>query len=89
MTAENLLADFYYRGIKLELSDGNLRYRAPRGALAPELREAIKTHKDELIALLTPDETLPDVIVIPASLPNDEESISACINAQRVGRAAA
>lgn len=89
MMAADLFADLSRRGVVLELSAGRLRYRAPQGALTTELREAMKAHKDALLSLLTPDETLPDEIYIPASIPNDLESIATRIDLQRHDRRAA
>ncbi len=39
-------------GISLWVQDGQLRFRAPKGALTPELREALRTQQNELVALL-------------------------------------
>ena len=54
MDARSILGECDRRGVALyigEASDG-LAYDAPAGALAPELREALREHKAELIALL-------------------------------------
>jgi hypothetical protein len=42
--------------------DGDrLRYRAPRGVVTPELRERLRTHRDELRELLSRDQE-PDLV---------------------------
>ena len=52
MSPETLLEALQARGVELEAVDGNLRYRAPRGALCPELRSELTTHKATLLGLL-------------------------------------
>src|SRR5438552_5093934 len=52
MTANFLLADLRRRGVRLEPDRGGLRYRAPRGILTDADREALRQHRDELLALL-------------------------------------
>jgi hypothetical protein len=89
MTAELLFVQLQQHGIRLEISGGDLRYRAPRDGMALEMLKAIKEHKEGLISLLKSDRTLPSEIIIPANLANNDESIRACIDAQRVGRAVA
>lgn len=89
MTGEELFVGLYGRGVRLDLTPAGLRYRAPKGVLTSELRAALRDHKAGLVAFLTPDETLPDEIIIPASCPNDEEAIKACVDRQRKGRVAA
>ena len=50
---QELLSDLRAREIQL-LPDGDqLRCRAPRGALTPELRDQLQIHKTELLAFLT------------------------------------
>jgi TubC N-terminal docking domain len=86
MTAETLLIDLHQRGIRLILASDGLRCRAPRGVVTTELHDTIKAQKPALVALLTPDATLPDEILIPTTIPNNIVSISACIDAQRINR---
>jgi hypothetical protein len=52
MTAIEVLSSLEDRGVILGLNDGRLRIDAPRGALTPELRTALSSFKDELVALL-------------------------------------
>lgn len=52
MTAADLLIELKTRGVELRPEGDNLRYRAPSGALTPELRDAVKTRKAELLAAL-------------------------------------
>ena len=50
MTAPELLADLQRRGVEFEWVDGDLRCRAPSGALTAELRTAIHERKAEMAA---------------------------------------
>lgn len=45
--------------VRLRLEAGELRARAPKGALGPELVAAIATHRPSLLALLAPRATYP------------------------------
>ncbi len=50
--ARKLLAELQQRGIHLEAVGTTLRYRAPEGALTPDLRAELKAHKAEVLAVL-------------------------------------
>ena len=52
MTSSETLAELDRRGVVLEPNGDKLRYRAPQGALTPELREAITENKAEIISTL-------------------------------------
>ena len=52
MTAVAILEEAKQRGIVLEAQGEELRYRAPRGSLTPDLLEAMKEHKAELLQSL-------------------------------------
>ena len=52
MTALELLEDLKKRGVDLEPEGDSLRYRAPAGALTPSLRQALATHKVEVLSHL-------------------------------------
>ena len=52
MTAVALLADLRRRGVVLTPAGDQIRYRAPRGALTEADRQAIRTHRDEVLAEL-------------------------------------
>jgi hypothetical protein len=54
MTPEQLLATVQAAGIVLWLDASALRYRAPKGALTDDLRQAIREQKRALLAVLTP-----------------------------------
>lgn len=56
MTATELLSELQQKGIRLEARGDRLRY-APASAVTPELREALATHKAQLISLLKVEET--------------------------------
>jgi hypothetical protein len=49
VTLDQLLDALQTRDIDLYLDGPRLRYRAPRGALTPELRSAIGCHRSEII----------------------------------------
>ncbi|MCW5967585.1 MAG: hypothetical protein KIT57_03665 [Blastocatellales bacterium] len=52
MTLDTLLDELQERGIELTPAGDRLRYRAPQGALTPELKQAIAERKPELLAIL-------------------------------------
>ncbi|MGD0946783.1 MAG: hypothetical protein ABSA52_05065 [Candidatus Binatia bacterium] len=53
MTAVTLLDELRRRRVELIPEGVGLRYRAPKGALTPDLRQALAAHKVELLSLLT------------------------------------
>jgi len=52
MTAGETLAELHRRGVALEPNGDRLKYRAPQGALTPELRKAMAEHKAAIISTL-------------------------------------
>lgn len=52
MNLNQFLAELAQQGVKLWAEDGQLRYRAPKGVLTPELRDELALHKAELVLLL-------------------------------------
>ena len=52
MTSGETLAELERLGVVLEPNGNKLRYRAPQGALTPELREAITENKAEILSTL-------------------------------------
>lgn len=52
MTTAALLQDLAGRGVTLTAVSGALRFRAPAGAMTPELRRQIETHKTALMQAL-------------------------------------
>jgi hypothetical protein len=54
MSIECLLAD---HGVTLHIDGKQLKVKAPRGAITPELQAVIRTHKEELILHLHRKET--------------------------------
>lgn len=59
MTALELLEDLKKRGVDLEPEGDSLRYRGPAGALTPSLRQALATHKAEVLSHLRGEVDLP------------------------------
>jgi hypothetical protein len=60
MTPASFLSELRQRGVLLEIAGERLRCRAPQGVLTPELKEALTTHKAQLLLVLTappPDAT--------------------------------
>lgn len=51
-TADELLASLGTLGIELRAEGGRLRFRAPPGALTPELRSALRAREREILGLL-------------------------------------
>lgn len=52
MSLASLLHEVTHRGVHVRADGETLRYRAPKGAMTPELLEALKLHKPELLRLL-------------------------------------
>jgi hypothetical protein len=52
MTALELLETLKRRGVDLDPVGESLHYRAPAGALTPDLRQALAAHKAEVLAHL-------------------------------------
>ena len=52
MTGKKVLAELKTRGVVLERHGDHLHYRAPKGALTSELRQALIANKFDLLALL-------------------------------------
>ncbi len=52
MTVAELIVETRRAGIVLRVDQDHLRVDAPRGALAPALRDTLSAHKPELLAVL-------------------------------------
>ena len=65
MKTSEFLAQLTSLGIRLSLEGGDLRIKAPKGALTPEVREELAARKPELVELLG----APAAARAPASLP--------------------
>jgi hypothetical protein len=80
------------RGVRLVVQGAQLRAQGKPGAVSEPLQRALVEHKQAIIEMfgdgIWPDETLPDVIIIPASVPNTEHMIKLWIDAQRIRRPA-
>ena len=55
MTISDFVQDFEKLGIKLWNDGGKLHYRAPRGALTDDRKEALRARKQELLTYLEAD----------------------------------
>ena len=53
MIALEVLTELRHRGVELIPEGEAIRYRAPKGAMTPDLRQALSAHKSELLALLS------------------------------------
>jgi hypothetical protein len=88
MTLPDLLAELCRLGVKIVISGDELKLRAQRGVITDGLRQAVAAHRREIVEAFSdgtyPDETLPDVIKIPAWLPNTEAAIKSCIDSLRL-----
>jgi hypothetical protein len=92
MTFDDVFSMCCQRGVRLVIRGGELRAQGKPGAVSEPLKRALTEHKHQIVEAfgdgIWPDETLPDVLVIPASTRNTENSIKACIDAQRRQQAA-
>jgi hypothetical protein len=84
----NFVQDLLARGVALETVDGQLHWRVRRGVISEAEKERLAENAPIVAAILNPDLTLPDDLFIPADCPNNNASIMACIDSQRVRRAA-
>lgn len=51
MNQHQLLAELFHRGVKVWADGDQLRVRAPKGALTPQLRDSLAVHKREILSL--------------------------------------
>lgn len=82
------IKDLKARGVTLEVRDDQLRWRAPQGFVTENDKQMLSENAAIIMAILNPDLTLPDVLIIPSSTPNTVEAIDRCIDGQRLRRAA-
>ncbi len=54
-TATDLLVELTRCGISLQAADGLIRYKAPQGALTPDLRRDLAAHKPEILRMYSGD----------------------------------
>ena len=87
MTITDVLTVAHIRGVRLVVDGDELRAQGPFGSVSEALRRGLAEHKQAICAALGdgvhPDETLPDVVRVPAWCPNTETAIKSCIDAQR------
>jgi hypothetical protein len=75
------------RGVRLVITGDVLRAQGRKGAVSDALKRGLAEHKQRIVEMFGDgtwlDETLPDEIFIPASVPNTLDTIRACIDGQR------
>jgi len=59
MSAAVLLESLRSRGVILSADGDQIKYRAPRGTMTPDLRQALADRKGELLALLSEQQSGP------------------------------
>lgn len=67
MDVGEFVAELNAAGVAMYEEGGRLRYRAPQGVMTPERLEALRTHRDAVLALLRAQEYGPAVSADPAS----------------------
>ncbi len=72
MSAWQLLSELDRRGISIWADGGDLRFRAPKGALTPQLRSRLKDGKNEILSLLR-QETDTNAPQLPSLRPAPEK----------------
>src|SRR2546427_10572373 len=74
MTASGLLSQLRESGVEIKISgDDRLVIDAPRGAITPELRSALASHKPELLQILRAEQTAE----VAATTPRPQEPVAA------------
>lgn len=81
-----LVAGLQRSGVVFEIKNGTLRWRAPNGLVTSEAARRLADYAAIVAAILNPDTTLPDLLIIPPDCHNSVPSLRACIDAQRIGR---
>ncbi|QES04574.1 amino acid adenylation domain-containing protein [Streptomyces venezuelae] len=67
MNVGEFVAELNAAGVVLYEEEGKLRYRAPRGVMTPERLDALRTHRDAVLALLHAEEYGPAAEADPAA----------------------
>lgn len=52
MTADEVLLEVRRRGINLSVVGSTIAYRAPRGSVTPQLKVAVESHREAILAIL-------------------------------------
>ena len=84
-TIAQFVAELRNRGVVIEVKHGTLRWCARRRSLTCDVARLVADQAALAIAAINPDAALPDVLVIPRETANDIASLTACIDAQRLG----
>jgi hypothetical protein len=82
MTAQNLLSQLREKGVELKTIDGDrLVIDAPKGTITDELRDALKTHKSELLQILKSENApKPPAVAAPEAEPQVAEKPAATVS---------
>jgi len=87
MTFDDVFTVCRARGVRLVIQGGQLRAQGRPSAVNEPLKRALAEHKARIVEMfgdgIWPDETLPDVLIIPAKTPNTESAIRSLIDVQR------
>lgn len=85
LAKDGTLADYgVYYDVPRALFSGLLIDRSPGAFITKNLKPHFEYQKLTGKGNIAIDETLPDMIVIPADCPNEIKAIDACINSQRL-----
>ncbi|HEY8036291.1 MAG TPA: amino acid adenylation domain-containing protein [Methylobacter sp.] len=83
-TVVDLLRQLNQQGIRLYLEQGELRFKAPKGAMTPEVMAQLKANKAELIALLQQVEVSHTALAEPLSRFADSPAVPLSFAQQRL-----
>jgi len=70
VTAADLLPELRRRGVILTADGNRIVYRAPKGTLTPELREAVVRFKGEILGILRVSNIEDEAPPVPCMSPN-------------------
>ena len=64
MSVDQILSHIRQRGIRLTPDGDRIKYKAPSGAMTPELADSIRTHRQEIIRILNQDSKIESAILL-------------------------
>jgi hypothetical protein len=86
-TIAQFVAELRNKGVVIEVKHGKIRWCARRRSLTCDVARLVADQAALAIAVINPDATLPDVLIIPRETANDIASLTACVDAQRLAGA--